>query len=213
MRRKPVRRAGVALTLRRRPRLRGALVAAVALLCGAAVAATVQQAEDARDAWGEATRVLIASEDLDAGTRLTTGNTRVAAHPAPLVADGALTGVPADARVAAPVLEGEVVRAERLAPAGASPVAARLPAGTRAMAIPVEVGTTPPLRVGDHVEVLVALSPESSAGGPPGFSLVEDAPVVEVTDAAVTIAVARDVAPRLAAAFGRGAVTLALLGA
>ena len=46
----------------------------------------------------------------------------------------------------------------------------------------------------------------------PGFALAEDVPVVDVTDAAVTIAVRRDVAPRLAVAFGQGAVTLALLG-
>ena len=211
MGRKPARRPGLALTLRRRPRLRAALVAAVALPCGLAVAAIVQQAEDARDAWGAATRVLIATDDLDAGDRLTARNSRLVDLPSPLVPRGALTAPPTDERVAAPVLDGEIVRVERLAPSGTSAVAARLPAGTRAMAIPIEAGTTPSVRVGDHVEVLVALPPEVAGGGPPGFSLAEDVPVVDVTDAAVTIAVGRDVAPRLAVAFGQGAVTLALL--
>jgi len=85
MRRKPIHRPGVALTLRRRPRLRTGLVAAIALLCGAAVAAIVQQAEDTRAAWGRGTRVLVATEDLEAGERLGPGNTEVVTQPAPLV--------------------------------------------------------------------------------------------------------------------------------
>lgn len=212
MRRKPVRRAGVGLTLRRRPRLRAGLVAAVALLCGAAVAATVQQAEDSRAAWGRPTRVLIATQDIAAGERLDHGNTRMVAHPTALVPIGVMTALPTEGRVTAPVYEGEVVRRERLAPVRASAVAARLPPGTRAVAVPVEPGTMPPVGVGDLVEVLVALAPEVAGGGAPGFALATDVPVVEVTDVAVTIAVSRDVAPRLAVAFGQGAVTLALVG-
>jgi Flp pilus assembly protein CpaB len=212
MRRKPARRPGLALTLRRRPRLRTALTVTIALLCGLAVAGTVDQAERARAAWGSSRAVLVATEDLGAGERLDAGNTRVVSQPTSLVPGGALAAVPADARITVPVLEGEIVREERLAPAGASPAAARLPRGARAMAIPVEAGTTPPLVVGDRVEVLVALAPEAAGGGPPGFALATDVPVVGVSEAAVTIAVGRDVAPRLAVAFGQGAVTLALVG-
>ncbi len=212
MRRKPVRRAGVALTLRRRPRLRNGVVVAVALLCGTAVAGVVQQAEHARDAWGARTLVLVATDDLMAGDRLDPGNTRVVAHPTPLVPPGALTALPADGRVTAPVYEGEVIREERIAPSGASVLAARLPVGTRAMAIPMEPGTMPALVVGDRVDVLVALAPEVAGDGAPGFELATDVRVVDVTEAAVTIAVPRDVAPRLAVAFGQGAVTLAVVG-
>jgi pilus assembly protein CpaB len=214
MRRKPVRRRrpDPALALRRHPRLRGAVVAVLALLCAGAVTSIVQAAEDAEHAWGTARRVLVAAGDIDAGDRLTTGNTRVVTHPAPLVPDGALTRLPADGRVGTKVLDGEILREERLALANTSPVAARLPAGTRAMAVPVEAGTTPPVRVGDRVEVLVALPADGTDARSPGFALAEDVLVVDVTDAAVTIAVRRDVAPRLAVAFGHGAVTLALLG-
>lgn len=212
MRRKPVRHAGVALTLRRRPRLRSGLVVVIALLCGTAVARIVQQAEDAQAAWGRGAPVLVATEDLQAGDRLESGNTRLVTHPAPLVPAGALTSLPDDGRVATPVYDGEVVREERLAPAGASVLAARLPAGARAMAIPVEPGITPPVVVGDRVEVLVALPPEAAGDGPPGFALATDVPVVDVTDAAITIAVGHDVAPRVAVAFSQGAVTLALVG-
>jgi hypothetical protein len=74
----------------------------------------------------------------------------------------------------------------------------------------VEPGTTPPLAVGDRVDVLVALPAEAADGGPPGFALATDVVVVDVTEAAVTVAVPRAAAPRLAVAFGQGAVTLAL---
>jgi Flp pilus assembly protein CpaB len=210
MRRLPARRLGVALTLRRRPRLRTGIVLAVAAVTGLAAASAVQGAEDARRAWGPGTPVLIATEDLAPGDRLGSDNARVVVQPAPVVPAGALRVLPADTRVAAPILQGEVVREERLAPSATSALAARLPAGTLAMAIPMEPGTTPPLEVGDRVEVLVALPPEAAGAGAPGFSLATDVPVVAVGETAVAIAVDRDVAPRLAVAFGQGAVTLAL---
>lgn len=214
MRRTPARRhPSVALALRRRPRLRTALVVAVGLASGAAVAATVQQADQARTAWGESTRVLVATRDLAAGEQVDGGNTRLVAHPGPLVPPGALTSLPEERRVTEPVYAGEVLRAERLGPAGLTRVAARLPPGTRAVAIPIEPGTAPPLVVGDRVDVLVALPPEAAGDGPPGFALATEVEVVDVTETAATIAVPRDVAPRLAVAFGQGAVTLALVGA
>lgn len=213
MRRKPVpRRPRVALALRRQPRVRTALVVLVGLLSGGAVAVTVQQADAARAAWGRSTTVVVATRDLAAGERVDQRNTRLVEHPDPLVPPGALTSVPDDARVGEPVYEGEVLRDERLAPAGLSTVAARLPEGTRAVAIPLEPSTAPPLAAGDRVDVVVALAPEAAAGGPPGFAMATDVVVVGVTEVAATVAVPRDVVPRLAVAFGQGAVTLALVG-
>lgn len=213
MRRKPLPRPpAVALTLRRRPRLRTALVVALGGLSGTVAAATVHDADQARAEWGRSTTVLVAARDLVAGERLDGSNTRLEQHPAPLVPRAALAAVPDDGRVREPVYEGEVLRAERLAPRGVSAVAARLPEGTLAVAVPAEPGTTPPLAVGDRVDVLVALPAEAAGGGPPGFELATAVVVVDITEAAVTIAVPRDVAPRLAVAFGQGAVTLALAG-
>jgi pilus assembly protein CpaB len=205
-------RYDLALALRRRPRHRRVLVAVVAAGCGVAVMGTVQRAEDARAAWGAPVPVLVATRDLGPGDRLDAGNTAVEQHPAPLVPHGALAELPADARLAEAVYAGEVVRDARLAAEGLSVVAARLPPGTRAVAIPVEPGTTPPLTVGDRVDVLVALPPEAAGGGPPGFALTDGALVVDVSDTAVTIAVDTDAAPRVAVAFATGAVTLALAG-
>jgi pilus assembly protein CpaB len=198
------------LALRRRPRHRLVLVAVLAAVCGTVVAGVVQRAERTAAAWGERVTVLVATDDIDAGEQLDRGNTRLDRQPAPLVPDGALRELPAGRRLAAPAYDGEVLRVERLAPAGSSVVAARLPAGTVAVAIPVEPGLVPPLAVGDHVDVLVALPPEATGGGPPGFALARGVPVVHVDDTAVTVAVDDATAPRVAVAFGSGAVTLAL---
>ena len=203
-------RLDVALALRRRPRYRRALVILLSALCGIAVMGVVQRAEQAAAAWGTSVPVLVATRDLTPGDRLDAGNTRVEPHPAPLVPDGVLSALPDDRRIAEAVLAGEVVRVERLAPTGLSTVAARLPRGTVAMAVPVEPGSVPTLVLGDRVDVLVALAPEAVGGGPPGFALATEVLVVAVGDEAVTIAVPADTAPRLAVAFGAGAVTLAL---
>lgn len=214
MRRTPVpHRFDVGLALRRRPRHRRALVIGLAVLCGLAVMTVVRRAEESAAAWGARVSVLVATRDLAAGAVLDAGNTRVDHHPEPLVPDGAVRALPDDGRLAEPVYAGEVVREERLAPGRLSEVAARVPSGTRAMAIPVEPGQAPALGVGDRVDVLVALPPEMAGAGPPGFALATDVLVVDVGDAAVTIAVPTDTAPRVAVAFGAGAVTLALTGA
>ena len=213
MRRTPVpRRPRPGLALRRQPRVRTALVVAVGLLCGVGVTATVHQADAARAAWGQSTAVVMARRDLAAGERLDRESTEVVDHPGPLVPADALTRLPADARLTQPVYEGEILRSERLAPAGASAVAARLPEGTRAVAVPTDPGTTPPLEVGDRVDVLVAMAAEAAGGGPPSFALATDVEVVDVTELAVTLAMPRDAAPRLAVALGQAAVTLALVG-
>jgi len=206
-------RFDLALALRRRPRHRRALVVAVAILGGLGVMTVVQRAEDAAAAWGERVPVLVATRDLTAGVALDGGNTRVDHQPEPLVPEGALAEVPEDGRLAEAIYAGEVVREERLAPGGLSEVAARVPTGTRAIAVPVDPGQAPALEVGDRVDVLVALPPEAAGEGPPGFALATEVLVVDVSDAAVTVAVPADTAPRVAVAFGAGAVTLALTGA
>src|SRR3546814_13349083 len=86
------------------------------------------------------------------------------------------------------VYEGEVLVGERLAPVGVHGLAATLPTGTRAVAIPVEPGLAPPLQVGDVVDVLVALAPESAGSGPPGFVLAPSVLVVDVGAHAVAVA-------------------------
>jgi Flp pilus assembly protein CpaB len=185
----------------------------MALVTGMLVASAVEGAEAARAAWGDQQAVVVVRRDLLAGAQVGDGDVGVERRPAALVPSGALHELPAGATLRASAFAGEVLVEQRLAGAGLSPLAAALPAGTRAIAIPVEAGLAPPLQVGDEVDVLVALSPDAAGSGAPGLVLARRAPVVDVGEAAVTVAVTPEVAPKVGVALGSGAVTLALVGA
>ena len=107
------------------------------------------------------------------------------------------------------VLRGEIVVRGHLAAGEAVGVAARLPPGTRAVAIPTEAGTAPPLQVGQRVDV-VAVAAAGDAH-PPGFVLAEAVPVVDVRDGAASVAVDPAAVPRIALALAAGAVSLAVV--
>lgn len=203
-------RLGVAL--RRDPRRWWIVTAALALGTGTLVASTVSAADRARVAWGTERRVLVARHDLEPGSSIDRDDVELRALPAALVPGSALSALPDEASARALVLAGEVLVVERLAPNGLRGVPALLPAGTRAVAVPVDPGTTPPLTVGDRVDVIVTVPTDAAGDGPPGFIVAADVLVVAVGDAAATLAVARDDAPRIAVALGQGAVTLALVG-
>ncbi len=210
---RPARRVRPLLALRRRPRLWWVLAGALATGVGAAVSSAVSDAEAARAAWGEPVVVIVAARDLRPGHELSEADVSLVERPAALVPPGALRALPVGASTHTAVFEGEILLEGRLAPAGLQALAAVLPPGTRAVAVPVEAGGAPPLLVGDVVDVLVALPREAAGDGPPGFVLATGALVVDVADTAVTVAVEREVAPRLAVALGQGAVMLALVGA
>lgn len=201
------------LLLRRHPRVWWLVVLAAALAAGWLASSAVTSAEQARAAWGATRRVVVVERARDAGDELRPGDLAVDERPAAMVPASALETLPDRAVLRAAVVAGEVLVAERIAPAGLSDVAARLPTDHRAVAIPTEPGYVPPLAVGDRVDVLVALPSEAAGGGPPGFVLAARVLVVGIDEATVTVAVPRDAAPRVAVALGQGAVTLALVGA
>ena len=207
------RRPSPLLLLRRRPRLWWAVTLALALAAGALTAGAVERAVAARAAWGTTTTVLVAVRGVAAGEPIGAGDVERQARPAAMVPPTALRELPDRAVAGAAVVEGEVLVRERLAGAGLRGPAARLPSGTRAVAIPAEPGLTPPVEVGDHVDVIVALAAAAAGDGPPGFTLVPRAVVVAVDEHAVTVGVPADDAARVVVALGAGAVTLALVGA
>ena len=156
-------------------------------------------AERAR--WGALRPVLVASRDLHPGDRVHGAHVRLL--PAALVPRGALTH-PSSATVVAEIAAGEVVLARRVAPAGLSATAARLPPGTRGIAVPV--GQAPlPVEVGDRVDVVATLDTTA-------VTIATDAVVVAEDDAAVTVAVDRLDAPDVAYAVTSASVTLVLSG-
>ena len=201
---------------RRSPVLWWLVAGGVALQAALRVGAIDDEAVAARAAWGEPVPVVVAVRDLAPGDVVGAVDVTVEHWPPAVVPAAALDEPPVGRTVSAAIVAGEVVVAARVAPDGLSGVAALLPSGWRAVAVPAGGGgfgsDLPPLAVGDRVDVLagtatfddVALDLEVVAGA---------ALVVDVTDTTVTVGVPAASAPAVAAATTRGTVTLALVGA
>ena len=200
------------LTLSRlRPRRRvpyWLVAGAVALVTAAVVGRLAGDAAAERARWGDARITVVTTAAVPAGERLT-GHVATRRLPTALVPHDALVAVPDGAVAAVDLAPGEVVLPTRLAGAGRSTVAARLPAGTRGVAVPTGNGL--PVALGDHVDVLATFDPKDSAGEPT-VTVAHDALVVAVGKDAVTVAVATAAAPRVAYALATGTVTLVLSG-
>jgi Flp pilus assembly protein CpaB len=201
-----------------RPNVRRTVAAALALVTALAVISLIEAAGAARDRWGATRPVAVATRDLGPGDVVDAGAVEVRDLPRGVLGEASMTEVPVGAVVRHPILAGEPVARARLAPDGLTGVAALVPAGERAVAVPVGPAGVPPLAVGDLVDVVTvmpggATAAADGASGDPAFTLVERAAVVDVAEQAVTIAVPDRDAPRVAWAVANGAVVLALAGA
>jgi Flp pilus assembly protein CpaB len=194
-----------------RPVVRRTLVTVVALVTGVAVASALRSADAARRGWGTARPVAVATRDLAVGDVVTAAATDVHDLPEAVVPPRALGLPPVGAVVRHPVVAGEPLVADRLAPLGLTGPAALVPAGSRALAVPVGPLGAPPLEVGDLVDLVGVLPPES--GGSVGEPLASTVPVVAVDEGTATVAVPREDAPGVADALVQGAVVIALVGA
>jgi Flp pilus assembly protein CpaB len=197
----------------RRPALSLLAIAVLAAVTGAVVASLVGRAEAALRRYGPARPVAVATRAIAAGAVIRTDDAEVRSWPAGLVPPGAFSAVPVGRTASAPTFTGEPLVAGRVAPGGLSGVAAVLPAGTRAIAVPL-AGAGPPLAVGDTVDLLATFDPVVAGGGEPTVVVSEGAVVVGTTGDgdAVTVAVPAADAPRVAFAVTQGAVTVALGG-
>ena len=175
------------------------------LATGATVSSLVGRASAAAARWGSPRPVAVAVGGLPTGAVVQPGDVVLRPVPASLVPAGALRRPPVGRTLLAPLSKGEIVVTARVAPAGRGGIAALLPAGARALAVPVGPGT-PPVRRGDRVDVLATFGQE------PTFAVAEGAGVVAVTAGkAVTVALTVEEAPRVAFALAEGTVTLALV--
>lgn len=196
------------------------LALGLAVVAAAIVSHLTGQATATVAGWGHTRWVLVARRDLGPG-RVVTADDVVrrelpdAAVPASAVPGDApegRTGSPIGRVVTNPIVAGEVLSRQRLAPDGVRGLAALVPDGYRAVAVPTE-GTGLALRVGDRVDVF---APGRSDGATAARSdridpIATDAVVVDVTPTAVTIAVARAEVAALARALGQGTPVLALI--
>jgi Flp pilus assembly protein CpaB len=173
---------------------------------GLTVSSLVGRASALASRWGAPERVAVATRSLPAGAVVASGDVVLRDVPSGLVPTGAVRRPPVGRALLAPLARGEVVTDARLAGEGVGGLAALLPDGARALAVPVGPGT-PPLRRGDRVDVLATFE-----GDEPTFAVASGAAVLAVAPGkAVTVAVTADEAPRVAFALAQGAVTLALV--
>ncbi|HKA83985.1 MAG TPA: SAF domain-containing protein [Acidimicrobiales bacterium] len=200
-----------------RSAVRRAAVLSLAVATGLVVVSLVSSADAARQRWGRARPVVVATRDLAPGDIVDASAVEVRRLPEAAVTPAALAEPPSGSVVRQPVAAGEPLVAERLAPEGLTGVAALVPAGHRAVAIPIGPLAAPPLTIGDLVDVLAVVPlptdgrPPRSAE-PPSFPLVEAAPVVDVGDQSIAVAVPEADAPRVAWVLANGSVVLALGG-
>jgi hypothetical protein len=192
--------------LRRRRLPYWTTAAALALATALIVGWLGSQAGAERARWGTTRQAVVVTTTVRAGEPLA-GRVRSRAVPLALLPRHALATLPSRAVAAVDLVPGEVVVAQRLA--GRSAVAGRLPAGRRAVAVPTVAGL--PVEIGDRVDVLATFD-TGATGAEPTVVVARDALVVAHADDAVTVAVERDIAPRVAYALAAGTITLALSG-
>ena len=199
--------------VRRFPVVYWLCAAALAAVTGLTVARAVGTAEASAARYGSLVRVPVVLRSVDAGAVLRAGDVEERVVPRALLPAGPVARSPVGRVALVPLVPGDVVLAARVAPSGLRGIAALLPEGARALSVPVGPGT-PPLEVGDHVDVLASLEPsDDPKAGPPTFAVALDAPVLAVGrdgEKSVTVAVSPEDAPRVAFAVTQGAVVLAL---
>ena len=183
------------------------VIGAVALTSGLMVLRLTTRAELAADRYGSVMTVPVATRSVAAGDTVHDSDVQWRRVPRACLPNGVAARHPTGRVVVSPLVAGEVVVEDRLAPAGLRGAAALVPSGWRALAVPAGPGT-PHVARGDRVDLLAAGADDTAASA----VVAARALVVEVTDDAVTVAVDEGDAPALAAALARGTVSIALVG-
>jgi len=169
----------------------------VALALGVATFWVVRPALAPPAGAGALVEVLVVARPVAAGVTLAAADVRTARLPAGALPDAEAAAAPVGRTARVDLVPGEVVLAARLGPRG---LAALLPAGARALAVPRAAGT-PPLEPGQRADLLAG-----------GRVVVPAASVLAVDDSGTTVAVPEAAAPAVAEAISTGAVTLSLAG-
>ncbi len=200
--------------------LRVALAAGLAVIAAALVARSADQARATVAAYGTVRRVAVARHDLGIGQRITASDLAWPELPVAAVPSHVAGASPVGRTVVDAIGRGEVITDPHLAPGGLSGLAALVPAGGRAVAVPVP-GAGLRLVVGDLVDVL-APDRAPSAGGAYDSGAAESAGartvarrarVIEVDGADVVVAVSEDEAAGVAGAMAEGTPVVVLDGA
>jgi len=201
-----------------RPSLRGALRSlrrsplaywAAAIVLGIATFTMVQRRSSDLDErsrqLGPLATTIVARSDLLAGDLVGADDVEQRTVPQQVIPRDAVESIPDGTRLTADVFEGEVLVAARLTGGATSALAAALPTGHLAVAVPMaETGLD--LERGDRVSLL--------ALGSDGYSeVIATGQVISVGDSSVTVAVASAAVGPVADALLAGTITIALTNA
>jgi len=197
--------------LSRSPLFFWAVVAALALLTAAVVGHLVSRARAEAARYGSVRTVVVVTAPVEAGAVVRPDDVSVRTVPAAFLPEGWMgsTDEVVGRTVVVPLFGGQAVVRANLAPWGLRGIAALLPPGTRAVAVPTGAAS-PPVRKGDVVDVLATFDPPAGGDGDPTFPVALAAPVVDVGQESATVAVTPSEAAKVAYAVVRGAVTLAV---
>jgi Flp pilus assembly protein CpaB len=198
------------LRLRRFPILFWIVALALAAGTASVVAGSLAAAESRARQWGAVADVPVAAHDVGAGVVLTSRDVVHRRLPAALLPRSGIAADPVGHAVVVPVVAGEVLLEAKVAPWGVRGIAAAMPPGTRALAVP-RGDASPPLHAGDRVDVLATFAlGDGAQGREPTFPVAVRALVLDVADNAITVAVTEHEAPRVAFALAQGTIALAL---
>ena len=196
------------MRFRHHPWLFWLFAVSLALFTGLTVARLLTEAASRAERLGGLRDVRVTTRNIGAGHQLSAGDVAVRRLPAAVLPEGPVAASPAGHTTLVPLAAGEIVLEAKLAPWGLEGVAALVPPGRRALAIPTPKGGIA-LRRGNQVEVLATL--ETAEGGTePTFAVARSAQVLDVGEESVTVAVTPEEAARVAMAVSRGTVTVAL---
>ena len=185
-------------------------VVALAAFTASTIAGQVNRAGVKEAQYGRLRPVVTAARAVEVGSVVRSADVMVRAMPAAFLPEGAVTATDdvVGRTVIVPLFRGSPVVVGQLAPDGLEGLAALLPAGGRAVAVPTGPASVA-LRRGDRVDVLATFDPPP-AGEDPTFPVAEAALVVDVGPEAVAVAVEPEEAVRVAYAVAAGVVTLVL---
>lgn len=161
--------------------------------------------------WGTLAEVPVAQRSIGAGEAIEPGDFRMRSIPESLLPESGVVFEPIGLTVIVPLVPGEVIVEAKLAPAGLEGPVAMLGAGQRAVAV-ARTEATPPLAVGDRVDVILTLDASDSGIGAraPAFPVARAAQVLDINETAVAIAVSASDAPKVVFGAAQGAISLAV---
>lgn len=198
------------MRLRRVPVLYWILAVGLAACTSVAVFRLAAAADARARYWGTHVEVPVVAAPVAAGATIEPSDFEMRRVPESLLPQSEVVSEPVGLTAIVPLWPGEILVEAKLAPAGVDGAAALLEPGQRAVAVPRNE-TTPPVEVGDRVDVILTLDASAgTTGGPPAFAIARAARVLHVSETAVTLAIPAADAAKVAFGAAQNALALAV---